>query len=133
MKKLAGTGVNEKVELEAQAQENVSGVLVGGDPGVAKSAEQDGVEFVAKHFDSAIREGYLFAKEFIGAPVKVDEFEVAAMFGSSGFDGGDRDGSNFFADAVTGDDGDAGVGTTIAQRGVGHRVTPQRRNEYEVR
>ena len=127
MEKLRGTGVNEKVELEAQAQENVGGVLVGGDPGVAKSAEEDGVELVTKHFDSALREGHMFAKEFIGAPVEVHEFEVAAMFGSGGFDGRDRDGSDFFADAVTGDNGDAGVGTTIAQRSVGHRVTPPRR------
>jgi len=123
VEQFGGAGVDEEVELEAKTEENVGGVLVGGDAGIAESSKEDGVKFVAKHFDGAFGESDLFAKEFIGAPVEVNEFDVAAMFGG-GLDGGDRDGSDFLADAVTGNDGDAGVGTAIAQRSVGHGGCP---------
>ena len=134
VEEFGGAGIDEEVEFEAKTEENLGGMLVGGDARVAESAEEDGVEFVAKHFDGAFGEGDLFAEEFVGAPVEVNEFDVAAMFGGGGLDGGDGDRSNFLADAVTGDDGDAGVGTAIAQRSVGHGgCSAGMGNEYEVR
>jgi hypothetical protein len=95
-------------------------VLVGGDAGIAEGAEEDGVEFVAEHFDGAGRKGDIFAEEFVGAPVEMDELERAIVFRGGGLDGFDGDGSDFFADAVAGDDGDASVGTAVAERKIGH-------------
>ena len=95
-------------------------MLVGGNAGIAEGAEEDGVEFVAKHFDGAGRKGDVFAEEFVGAPVEVDELEWAIVFGRGGLDGFDGDGSNFFADAVAGDYGDACAGTAAAEGKIGH-------------
>jgi len=95
-------------------------VLVGGDAGIAEGAEKDGVEFVAKHFDCAGRKSDIFAEEFVGAPVEVDELDGAIMFGGGGLDGFDGDRRDFFANAVAGDDGDARVGTAVAEGDVGH-------------
>jgi hypothetical protein len=95
-------------------------VLVGWDAGIAEGAEKDGVEFVAKHFDSAGREGDIFAEEFVGAPVEVEELDGALVLGCRGLDGFDGDRRDFFADAVAGDYGDAGVGTAVAEGDVGH-------------
>jgi len=120
VEEFCGPGVDEEIELEAQAEEDVGSVLVGGDTGIAEGAEEDGVEFVAKHFDRARRESDVFAEEFVGAPVEVDEFKGAIVFGRSGLDGFDGDGSDFLADAVAGDDGDAGAGTAVAEGDVGH-------------
>ena len=120
MEKFGGTGVDVEVEFEAQTEEDVGGVLVGGDARIAESAKEDGVEFVAKHFDSAFGERDFFAEIFVGAPIEVDEFDGAIAFGGGGFDELDGDGSDFFADAVAGDDGDAGFGTAGTERGVGH-------------
>jgi len=103
-------------------------VLVRRDTGVAESSEEDGVKFIAKHFDGAFRESDVVAEELVGAPVEFDEFDVAAMPGDCGFDGGDGDGSDFFADAVTGNDGDAGAGTARPKRGVGHEGDSVERN-----
>ncbi len=95
-------------------------MLIGGDTGVAERAEKDGVEFVAKHFDCAGREGDIFAEEFVGAPVEVDEFDGAIVLGRGGLNGFDSDGRDFFADAVAGDYGDARVGTAAAEGDVRH-------------
>jgi len=119
VEEFGGAGVDEEVELEAETEEDVGGVLVGGDAGIAEGAEEDGVEFVAKHFDGAGRKGDVFAEEFVGAPVEVDELEGTIVFGGGGLDGFDGDRSDFLADAVAGDDGDAGVWTAVAEGDVG--------------
>jgi len=75
----------------------------------------------------------MLAKEFVRAPVHFHEFDVAAIFGGCGFDGGDGDGGDFLADAVAGDDGDPGFQPAIAQRGMRHRSGSADGNEYEVR
>jgi len=95
-------------------------VLVGGDAGIAEGAEEDGVEFVAQYFDGTGGKGDIFVEEFVGAPVKVNEFERATVLRGGSLDGFDGDGSDFLADAVAGDDGDARVGTTVAEGDVGH-------------
>ena len=51
-----------------------------------------------------------------------------------GFDDVDGDGGDLFADAVTGDDGDARVGTAFAKGDVGHECASDADgNEYGVR
>jgi hypothetical protein len=45
---------------------------------------------------------------------------VAVTLGDGGLDDLDSDGSDFFADAVAGNDGDAGVGTAFAEWDAGH-------------
>ena len=120
VEKFGGAGVDEEIEFEAKAEEDVGGVLVGGDAWIAEGAEEDGVEFVAQHFDGAGRKSDIFAEKFVGAPVEVDEFEGAIVFGRGGLNGFDGDGRDFLADAVAGNDGDAGVGTAVAEGDVGH-------------
>jgi len=120
VQEFGGAGVHEEIKLEAQAEEDVGGVLIGRNAGIAKGAEEDGVEFVAQHLDGTGGKSDIFAKESVGAPVKVDEFEGAIVFGGGGLDGFDGDGSNFLTDAVAGDDGDARVRTAVAEGAVGH-------------
>ena len=120
VEEFGGAGVDVEVELEAQAEEDVGGVLVGGDAGIAERAEEDGVELVAQHFDGAFGEGDVFAEEFVGAPVEFDELDGAVALGGGGLDDFDGYGGDFLADAVAGDDGDAGFGTAVAKGDVGH-------------
>ena len=75
-------GVDVEIELEAQAQQNVGGVLIDGHARVAQRAEEDGVEFIAKHFDGAGGQRDAFPEVLVGAPVELDELDVAAGSGS---------------------------------------------------
>ncbi len=120
MKEFGGTSVDEEVELEAQAEEDVGGVLVGGDAGITQGAKEDGVELVAKHGDGALREGDFFVEVFVGAPVEFDEFDWTIALGGGGANDLDGFGSDFHTDAVARDDGDASFGTAGAQGNVGH-------------
>ncbi len=95
-------------------------MLVGGDSRIAQGAEEDGVEFVAEHFDGAGGKSDIFAEEFVGAPIEVDKLERAFVFRSGGLNGSDSNGRDFLADAVAGDDGDARAGTVVAKGNVGH-------------
>lgn len=132
VEQLSGAGVDEEIELKAKAEEDVGSVLIGGDAGIAESAEEDGVEFIAKHFDAAFGERDLFAQVFVSGPVEFNELDGAVVFGSGDFDGFDRDGSDFFADAVTGNDGDAGAGTAGTEGDVGHE-SGSKRVEWSTR
>lgn len=133
MEKFGGAGVHEEVKFEAKTEQDVGGVLVGGDARITECAEQDGVKFIAEHFDGTLWERNVFAEKFVGAPVEFDEIDVAAMLGGGGFDGGNGSRSNFLADAVAGDDGDTSAGTAMAQSSVGHRMTPRVGLEYGIR
>src|SRR5208283_3907814 len=130
VEEFGGASVDVEIELEAQAEEDFRGMLVGGDAGIAESAKEDGVEFVAQHLDGAIGERDVFAKVFVGAPIELDELERAVAFGGGGADDLDGDGGHFPADAVGGNDGDAGIGAAIAERDVGHGWA--RREEFKV-
>jgi len=44
--------------------------------------------------------------------------------GGGGFDDFDGDGSDLFADAIAGNDGDARIGTAVAEWDVGHGMEP---------
>lgn len=120
MKKLGGTGVDEEIELETQAEENVSGVLVAGNARIAESTKENGVEFVAEHFDGAIGEGDVFAKIFVGTPIEFDKFDWPVMMGDGGFDDVDCNRGDFLADAVTRNNGNARGGTAGSKRDVWH-------------
>jgi len=124
MEEFGGAGVDVEVELETQAEEDVCSVLVGRDAGIAEGAKEDGVELVAKEFDRAFGEGDVFAEVFVGAPVELDEFEGAVAPGGGGADDLDGYGGHFPADAVARNNGDAGFGTAVAKRDVGHVLTP---------
>src|SRR5208337_1746095 len=69
VEEFGGAGVDVEIELHAEAEEDFGSVLVGRDARIAQSAEQDGVELVAQHFDGAFGEGDVFAEVFLGAPV----------------------------------------------------------------
>jgi hypothetical protein len=55
VEEFGGASVDEEIELEAQAQEDVGSVLVGRDAGIAHGAEKDSVELIAKHRDGTLR------------------------------------------------------------------------------
>ncbi len=120
MEEFGGAGVDEEIELETQAKENVGGVLIGRHAGIAERAEENGVEVVTKHFDSAGGEGDVFAEIFVGAPVEVHEFDRTAMLRRGGLDAFHGDGDDFLADAVAGNNRDTGLGTAVAKGNVGH-------------
>ncbi len=120
VEEFGGAGVDKEIEFEAEAEKDVGGVLIRGDARIAESAEEDGVEFVAEHFDGALRKGDVFAEEFVGAPIEVNELEGAIVFECRSLNGFDGDRCHFLADAVAGDDGDAGVGAAVAEGNVGH-------------
>jgi len=120
MEKFGGAGVDVEVELETQAEEDVGGVPVGRHPGIAEGAKEDGVKFVAEYFDGAFGEGDVFAEVLVGTPVELDEFEGAVAPGGGGADHLDGHGGHFPADAVARNNGDAGFGTAVAERDVGH-------------
>src|SRR5215475_2208181 len=106
VEELGGTGVDEEIELETEAQENIGGMLIRRDSRIAERAEEDSVEFVLKYLDRAFRERDFFAEVFIGGPVEFDKFYRPVAFSSGGFDGGEAYGSDFFADAIARNDGD---------------------------
>ncbi len=120
VEQFGGAGVDVEVELEAQAEEDVGGMLIGGDAGIAKRAEEDGVELVAQHFDGAFGERDVLTEVFVGAPIELNEFERAVALGGGGADDLDGYRGHFPADAVAGDDGDAGFGAAVAEGDVGH-------------
>jgi len=120
VEEFGGAGVDEEIELEAETEEDVGSVLVGGDAGITEGAEEYSVEIIPEHFDRAGGKGDVFAEEFVGAPVEMDEFEGAIVSRGGGLDSFDSYGSDFLADAIAGDYGDARVGTAVANGDVGH-------------
>ena len=114
VEEFGGAGVDVEVELEAQAEEDVRGVLVGGDAGIAEGAEEDGVELVAEHFDAPSGR-VMFSRRNLSAPQSNStnsmgrlRLAVAALMRCHGL------GRDFLADAVAGDDGDARFGSAVA-------------------
>jgi hypothetical protein len=120
VKEFGGAGVDVKVEFEAQAEEDIGSVVVRWYAWISESTEKDGVEFVSQHVNGAFREGDFLTEVFVGAPVEIDELDRTAAFGGDHLNASDRDGGDFFADAVAGDDRDARLGTARAKRDVGH-------------
>src|SRR5579883_1407560 len=111
-----GPGVDEEVELEAEAKEDVSGMLIRGDTGITEGAEQDGVELAAQHFDRARRKTDAIAQVAIGAPVKFDKLDGAFCRRDDTADDVHGNGGHFPADAIAGNHGNAGRRAASAER-----------------
>ena len=107
VEQLDGPGIDVEVQLEAQAQQNVGGMLVRGNARIAKRTKENGVKFIAQHFDSAGRQRDAFAQILVGAPIKFDEFERPIGGGCDGLQDFDGLWGHFGADAVPGNDRDA--------------------------
>jgi hypothetical protein len=122
MEEFGGAGVDEEVEVETQAEEDVGGVLVGGHARVTHGSEEDGVEFVAKHGDRALRESDVVLEIPVGTPIELDKLDGAVAFAGGHPDDFEGLGSYLLADTVTGNDGDAGFGTTAAKGCNGHEL-----------
>ena len=133
VEEFGGAGVYVEVQLEAQAEEDVGGVLVGGHAGIAKSAKEDGVKLIAEHLQSAVGEGDLLAQVFIGAPVEFHKFQRTTSLAASSLDHLHTFGSDFLADAVAGNDRDAGLGAAVAERNIGHEGASGDGSEYGLR
>ena len=113
MEQFNRASVDVQVELEAQAEKNVGGVLIRGHARVAEGAKEDGVEFLPEHLDGAGRERHAVAKIFVGAPIEFDKLDGPLERGAEHFD---SFGDDFFADAVAGNDGNARGRAATAQR-----------------
>src|SRR5579884_263558 len=115
-KELHGPRVDVQVQLEAQSQENIRGVLITGNTRIAKRPKKDGVEFATEHFHRAIRKSHPFAEKFVCSPVEIDKFNGSTRGrdrGSNHFHGFR---GNFLADAVTGKHGNPRGGAAVTQR-----------------
>ena len=101
-----GAHVGVEIHLEAHAEQDLFGVDIGLDPGIAECADQDRVEVAGEHGESVGRNRDAVAQVAVGAPVEIGQFNV----GARGLDDLHRLGDDFLADAVAGDDGDALAG-----------------------
>src|SRR6266403_5108830 len=99
-------------------------MLVAGDPRIAEGAEQDGIEFIAKHFDGARRQRHTLAEIFVRTPVKFDKLDVAAGGGRNRTQNLHRFRGDFLADPVTGNDRNPRGRASVAQRYLGHSSSP---------
>ncbi len=68
--------VGVEVHLEAHAEQDLFGMDVGGDAGIAEGAGEDGIEVALEHGEAIGRDGHAVAKIAIGAPVKLAELDV---------------------------------------------------------
>ena len=98
-----GRAFTYKIELEAQAEQNIGGVLVAGDTRVAHGSEEDCIEILAEHLLAAFGESGAIAEVAICAPVEFSEFEGAAGGGCRGFEDADRLCDDFFSHTIAGD------------------------------
>src|ERR1700688_327363 len=114
VKKFHWSGVNIQIQLESQAEQDVSSMLITRHAGIAERAKQNGVELVTQHFHCAVRQADAIAKIFIRAPVELHKFDGAARGGSHRLQNFERFRCDFFADAVTWNDGDSCGATTPA-------------------
>src|SRR5260370_26608093 len=89
-------------------------MLIRGNARITKRAKEDGVKFIAQHFDSAMRQRDAFAQILLGAPIKFDEFERPIGGGRDSLQHFDGLGHYFDADAVPGHDRDAGFRTATS-------------------
>ncbi len=90
--------------------------------GIAERAEENGVKFVAEHFDSAGREGHTFAQILVRAPIKLDKFQAPLGRRGHGFQYLDGLRRNLRPDAVAGNHGDSGRRAAISQRNAGQSL-----------
>src|ERR1700674_3037802 len=75
VEQLDGSGVDVEIELEAQPQKDIGSMLIRRDARITERAKENGIKFIAQHFDSARRQAYSLAKILICAPVKPHKFQ----------------------------------------------------------
>src|SRR5579883_174627 len=109
-------GIDEEIELEAEAEKDVGGMLVRGNARIAKGPEQNGVEFVAQHFDRARWKTDAIAQVAVGVPVEFDKLDGALGRRDDTADDVHGNGSHFPADAIAGNHGNAGRRAASAER-----------------
>ena len=102
---LHGAKVDVLVEAEAEVEQQLAFEDAGGDVGVADGAEEDRVE-LAELVEVVGREGFARFEIAVAAPVEIGEFELDVLELGDGFQNFDAFGSDFWAGAVSADDGD---------------------------
>src|SRR5260370_6553940 len=111
-----------EIELEAKTQQNIGGMLIRWNAGIAQCPEENGVKFVAEHFDRAGREGHAFAQILVRAPSKLDKFQAPLGRRGHGFQYLDGLRRNLRPDSVAGNHGDSGRPAAISQRNAGQSL-----------
>ena len=101
--------IDVQVELEAQAEQNIPGMLVPGDSRVADRPEEDRVYVVAQVAERRLRERLARREVVIGAVGKALEVESEAVLRGGLLDRPERRRDDLGADAVSRDHGDAMV------------------------
>ena len=76
---------------------------VGGYARIAERADKDGVEVARQHLETVGGNGGAVDEVAVGAPVECGELDIRA----AGADDFNRVGNDFFADAVSGNNGNA--------------------------
>lgn len=94
--------VRVKVHFEAHAEQDFFGMDVGFYPGIAESADQNGIVVTGEHGESLGRNRGLIPQVAVSTPVEILEFNRS----SGCLDGLDRLWNNFLTDTVAGDDCD---------------------------
>ena len=102
--------VGVEIHLEAHAEQDLFGVDVGLDAGIAEGAGENRIEVTAKHGEAVGRDGHSVAEIAIGAPVEFAHFDVSSRCP----DHFESLGDYFLADSVSGDHGDAFLGGLVA-------------------
>src|SRR2546429_221211 len=101
--------IDVQVELEAQAEQNIPGMLVPGDSRVADRPEEDRVYVVAQVAERRLRERLARREVVIGAVGKALQVESEAVLRGGLLDRPERRRDDLGADAVSRDHGDAMV------------------------
>ena len=100
--------VHVEVQAEAQAEQDVGGVLHVRDARVAQRAQVDGIVVVAEVCEDGLRKGLASPEVALGAEVEMDEVEPGPGHAAHGLQDLDALGNDVRADAVAGDDCDPG-------------------------
>src|SRR5216683_7119958 len=114
--------VDVEIELEAQPQQNIGGMLIRWNAGIAQCPEENGVKLVAQHLDGARRQRNAFAQILVRAPIKLGKFQGPPGGRGHGFQHLDRLRSNLRPDAVAGYHRDSGRGSAVSQRNAGQSL-----------
>ena len=99
--------IDVQVELEAQAEQNVAGVLVPGDSGVADRPEEDRVHVVAQVVERRFRERLARREIMIGAVGEALEIQPESVLGGGLLDRPERRLDHLGPDPVSRDHRDA--------------------------
>ena len=71
-----GSNVGVEIHFKAHAEQNLFGMDVGLHPGIAESADQNGVEIAAQHGKAVGRNRGLVAQVAVGAPIEFGQLDM---------------------------------------------------------